>query len=610
MDILFISQLSGPEVVKAICWTLVHSLWQGLLLAIAGGLIVILTKKQHPSFRYNLLSTLFLLFVIIAAYTFIKQLDQSDSQNVSSPAITSLATIKQSDAVYSSDYYYPLRPLMDNLTYYFDKHAPLIVIAWLIVLSARLIKMFSGLTYINRIRNRQISYPIDYWKNRLRELKSMLQMNKSVQLLESGIIKVPMSVGWLKPMILIPAGLFTYLSTEQLEAILLHELAHIKRRDYLVNLLQSLAEIVFFFNLPVIWISSLIREERENCCDDMAITITKSKTTFINALVSFGEYNITAYAMPFSGKKNQLLNRVQRIIHNSNNTLNSVEKAGIFSCCLFMILLSAFIISSHKKHPLFNPIPINTGKLNSLDLLSLLKPEAIQRLQLSNQNDASKRKENITLATAVAGANSNSLRSSKIRPVKIAAYYKPVIQTADTLPNLYHPTYTANTNLYVSTNINYKISDSFKLNSELKVNTTVRLNELDINLAPVTSKQLKISSGGVYSYNYDSSYNQQIYKADSSYLKHPYQPDSSYKTKPYNPKPHSNPLADPIIIDLIKENIIKESVITNKENFNYILNNDELIVQGVKQDDALYRKMRIKYISPTGKTTRSYTWRN
>lgn len=608
MNLLFISPLTGTEIVKAICWTLVHSLWQGLLLAIAGGLIVIITKKRHPSFRYNLLSTLFLLFVITSAYTFIVQLNHSHSRYLSSPATSTLETFNQADAIYSSSFHYPFKPLINSFTYYFDKHAPLIVIAWFIILSARLVKMFSGLTYINRIRSRQIHEPIYYWRNRLRELQLMLRISKPVQLIESNIIKVPMAVGWLKPVILVPAGLFIHLSEEQLEAILLHELAHIKRRDYLVNWLQSLAVTIFFFNPPVIWISSLIREERENCCDDIAIAITKSKSKFINALVSFGEYNIGAYAMPFSGKKNQLLNRVQRIIHNSNNTLNSIEKAGIVSCCFFLILLSAFIIPSHGKHLMSIQTPLIKGTFNNF--IPLIKPEVVQRLQLDYQNDESKREEDIMAEKFAASDRLDLLQSSKIKPAKISGYYMPVIEIEDTVPKLQQHIYTNNTNAYVNSNVKYTLTDSFKLNPELKINTNIHLSELKVTISPVVDKQLKFSTDAHYLYNYDGSYNQQTYKTDSSFLRQPYQSDSSYKRKPYKPTPHSNPLADPVIIDLIKENIIKESVIVNKENFYYILNNDELIVQGVKQNEDVYRKMRIKYISPRGKTTCSYTWRN
>jgi beta-lactamase regulating signal transducer with metallopeptidase domain len=86
--------------------------------------------------------------------------------------------------------------------------------------------------------------------------------------------------------------MLTTLPASEIEAILLHELAHIRRRDYLVNLLQSFSDIIFFFNPAVLWLSSLIRDERENCCDDIAIGEVKNKKQFIHALLSFQEYNL------------------------------------------------------------------------------------------------------------------------------------------------------------------------------------------------------------------------------------------------------------------------------------------------------------------------------
>src|SRR5262249_45478906 len=151
---------------------------------------------------------------------------------------------------------------------------------------------------------------------------------KKIILLESEIIKVPMMTGWLKPMILFPFSLLSQLPQEQVEAILLHELAHIKRKDYFVNLLQNFAETIFFFNPAVLWISSLIRDERENCCDDIAIQSTNDKEKFIHALVAFQEYNLSKsrFGIAFPGQKNHLLNRIKRIIYNSNKTLNNMEK--------------------------------------------------------------------------------------------------------------------------------------------------------------------------------------------------------------------------------------------------------------------------------------------
>src|SRR6202008_3371205 len=113
--------------------------------------------------------------------------------------------------------------------------------------------------------------------------------------------------------ILVPLGLLAALPPSQVETILLHELAHIRRKDYLVNLLQRFSEAVFFFNPALIWISSLIRQEREACCDDIVVSTATHHGNYLKALVSFQEYCLTPpkYAMAIGSKQHYLLNRVK-----------------------------------------------------------------------------------------------------------------------------------------------------------------------------------------------------------------------------------------------------------------------------------------------------------
>jgi beta-lactamase regulating signal transducer with metallopeptidase domain len=116
-------------------------------------------------------------------------------------------------------------------------------------------------------------------------------------------------------------------------------------------MLQSFAETIFFFNPAVLWISSLLREERENCCDDIAISRTQDKKLFIHALVAFQEYSMQTNkgtVVAFNGGKKILLNRVKRIIYNENKKLNAMEK-GIF---IFSIVATSFIgLVSMKQTP-------------------------------------------------------------------------------------------------------------------------------------------------------------------------------------------------------------------------------------------------------------------
>ena len=106
-----------------------------------------------------------------------------------------------------------------------------------------------------------------------------------------------MAIGFFKPLILVPMGLLTHLPADQLHAILLHELGHIRRQDYLVNLLQRFAETVFFFNPAVLWLFALLRRERECCCDDLVLLHTGNRKSYLDALVGFQEYRSAALAL-------------------------------------------------------------------------------------------------------------------------------------------------------------------------------------------------------------------------------------------------------------------------------------------------------------------------
>ena len=119
----------------------------------------------------------------------------------------------------------------------------------------------------------------------LHALSARLGVKQVVRLLESSLVEVPTVIGWLKPVILLPIATVNSLTVSQLEAILAHELAHIRRADYVVNVLQSVIETLLFYHPAVWWISSVVRQEREHCCDDLAASISGDKAGYVTALV-------------------------------------------------------------------------------------------------------------------------------------------------------------------------------------------------------------------------------------------------------------------------------------------------------------------------------------
>jgi hypothetical protein len=202
------------------------------------------------------------------------------------------------------------------------------------------LKMFSGLIYIQRIRNYKTQAVSEELKHKIELFSNQIGIRRAVRLVQSELVKVPVAIGWLKPMILLPVGIALQLTPEQLDGILWHELAHIRRRDYLVNILQGIVETVFFFNPGLLWLSSLIRTEREACCDDMVLNRMDQKVNYLEALLSFGygEFKKTGLAMGI-GSGNQLRDRLKRIIERENKRLNITEKAALVAG---LMALSAF----------------------------------------------------------------------------------------------------------------------------------------------------------------------------------------------------------------------------------------------------------------------------
>jgi bla regulator protein BlaR1 len=339
-------------VIKALCTTLIHSLWQGLLLAAVAGMIIICTRKSTPVRRYNLLIGALAFFTVAVGFTFVVQL-QKETLNSAivikdvHPAISNTNTVNLNKIALPK----ATRTINEGQIYSFlNNHSYTIVMVWFLIVFARSLQLMTGLHGLHHLRSKQIFAVDEAWENRVKDLAEKLGIKQIVSIAESGIAKVPMVIGHLKPLILIPVGLMTALSTAEIEAILVHELAHIRRRDYLVNLLVSLMEIIFFFNPAVLWISSLIKTERENCCDDIAVAQTSSKVNYIRALVSCQEYqlNAPAYAMAVTGHKNHLMSRVKRMVSNNNQSLNVMEKSLLAVCLVTAGLLTTAFSNADK----------------------------------------------------------------------------------------------------------------------------------------------------------------------------------------------------------------------------------------------------------------------
>lgn len=322
-------QSFAGKLFNTISFTLLHSLWQGLLLTVIIALIMLATKKAAPAFRYSLLTALLFCFIGTVSITFILQWQQSfDITTTFLPAITT-----GNDAATQHGWW-------NEATHFMDQYAAWMMALWATVVLMKLLRMLMDLYYVNQLRRSGISYPDERWIIHFQQLSHKMGIQKKLLLFESQLVNIPVVAGHFKPVILLPLGMLSQLSVAEVEAVLLHELAHIRRNDYVVNLMQRITCILFFFNPAVLWLSSLLRSERENCCDAMAISHTNDKLTFIEALISVKQHAMPAapLAMNFLGQKNMLLHRVNRIVHSRNKSLDKAELSFVGFSLLAAVL--------------------------------------------------------------------------------------------------------------------------------------------------------------------------------------------------------------------------------------------------------------------------------
>lgn len=377
----------GKEITEAIGWFIVHSLWQGILIAVLIGITLIVLKRSSAQFRYYFSFLSLLVLVVASSITFNKALKYANEKIelkqsiVNNPGYLS-EFIKDnqltnlSEPTLTDKSHFKAKRVLRRIE--IQKHFSWIVSIWMIGLLFYFVRIVIGfLNHYRLVRSGRDEIG-NTWNRKLREFIDRLKINKDITLYISTKIITPVTTGFLKPAILIPASLLSGLSTEQIEAIIAHELAHIKRNDYILNILQTLIETIFFFHPAVWYISSQIRKERENACDDIAIHLTNDKVSYAKALATAEEFVIaqSKFAMAFSPFRNTLLERIKRL--NTKITmktkLNEKLIAGIV--ILASIVFLSFILDGdlgQLKHEGFSTSEATVDTTTGSDAMSIHK---------------------------------------------------------------------------------------------------------------------------------------------------------------------------------------------------------------------------------------------
>lgn len=342
----FLNEMIPEEFLLALGWTLVHSLWQLILIAAVLWIGLRLMKKSKASIKYGLSVAALALSFVAVAFTFIYQLATLEQ----SPVISS---DKMELLLGSSDYAqadFSLESSVEVAIHWIEQSLPLLVNVWFLGALLFLFRLLNSLSEIRLLRkSSQNSGDFELEKTMYR-LMGKLNISRDVQLKISDTALSPLTFGTLKPIILLPAGLIFQLSPSQLEAILAHELAHVKRNDFLSNLLLSFLEIFLFFHPCYWWMSSTVKELRENAADDLAVKVgiePKTLATGLAEVLNFARQSPPELALAAGKKRNPTLQRIKRILGHPSQ--NYPQNPIISIPMMLTLFLSAGLMASAQQ---------------------------------------------------------------------------------------------------------------------------------------------------------------------------------------------------------------------------------------------------------------------
>lgn len=370
------------EMIHSLGLTLLDSLWQGALVLFACGGLLWLLRDKSSRMRYYVVLVGLISLPVMSVITFSTHYSPAiaDEFQVDSEGLTALAFAENSAL---SD---PTLGILDQWHQWAQANAGYISLFWAIGFMLFAFRLAGGFYMVRKLKNdAQISVET-HWLAKLKEMCADLNIKIPVELRESAKLNSPIVLGYLKPIIIFPIGLLQGLPTDQVEAILLHELAHIKRFDYLVNVFVSLLQVVFFYHPAYWWLQSQLDSEREYSCDDLVLNQTGNSLSLIKALTAVREFQITGYSpsLAFAGQKNQLLKRVERIMKKKTRT-NWL--GGLIS--MFVLLLSFSLMSYQSRQDVGKTSDVNDSNSDSTRITTTLY-EALTTMASGDSIPASK----------------------------------------------------------------------------------------------------------------------------------------------------------------------------------------------------------------------------
>jgi len=357
------------NLVKAIGWSILHSLWQGAIIYAILFIALMAWPKTNARLKHNLAFGSLVLMFISFCITFISLFELP----------TNGVAIKNIAINHSA--YQDLTKLSGSFNFKTEAYFPVVVFVYLIGISFQLIVLLSGYQKLKQLKQASTLAVPTEWEAIFELTLSQLKINKSVKFYLSAKVNVPLVVGYFKPVVLFPVVLATQLDAKQVEAILIHELSHIRRNDYLINLVKTCIETLLFFN-PFVWLTTkFVHIEREHACDDLVVNFTGTPLTYAHALLKLEllkDKQTPALSLAATGTNQHLYQRIKRITDMKTNYINAKQQFFILTLTIATVASLAWI----------NPTKEAAVKAKKAPTLTLIKPSAAETKAIIEQSFA------------------------------------------------------------------------------------------------------------------------------------------------------------------------------------------------------------------------------
>ena len=323
-----IEHLLQQPAAQAIGWALLQFVWQGALVGLLSAAALLALRRSAADVRYvvaaiglSLMLTMPVVTALQAWRTMTETIAQDGSASTSAMAVPSSGrgvTVASPARTAAAPVAEPLadagRPYAGRAPLSDETWVRVVLLAWLSGVALLTLRLLAGWAWVQRLRSHRTASAPAAWEQMTARLSKRLHIARPIRILESALVEVPTVIGWLRPVVLMPVSAMAGMGTQQLEAILAHELAHIRRHDYLVNLMQTLVETLLFYHPAVWWLSRRIRIERENCCDDLAVSLCGDPYAYAKALADLEELRADSGPLVLAATGGSLLYRVRRLI--------------------------------------------------------------------------------------------------------------------------------------------------------------------------------------------------------------------------------------------------------------------------------------------------------